>query len=101
MLNIRNPARERLEAGELSIGIGLRSPVPITSSLACDQRGYGTCGLTLAQKPYSDDCSASHKPFGCLSTNEKRTIDLIDLKPYFHGTARRSGAPIDLATGLP
>ena len=32
---------------------------PISSSVAWLQRGCGTCGLTLAQKPYSDACSAS------------------------------------------
>ena len=29
------------------------------------------------------------------------TIDLIDLKPYFHGRWTRSGAPIALPTGRP
>src|SRR5207253_25594 len=28
-------------------------------------------------------------------------MDLIDLKPYFHGTARRSGAPCCFGIGLP
>ena len=40
-------------------------------------------------------------PFGCLSAKLKRTIDLIDLKPYFHGTASRNGAPCCLEIGLP
>src|SRR6516162_3534199 len=35
------------------------------------------------------------------SVKLKRTIDLIDLKPYFHGTARRNGAPCTFDTGLP
>src|SRR5262249_24336229 len=81
--------------------VGRRSPVPSTSSLAWLQRGCDTSGLTLAQKPYSDACSASQNVFGRLSVKVKRTIDLIDLKPYFHGTARRNGAPICFATGLP
>src|SRR5262249_60247956 len=77
------------------------SPVPIISSLAWLQRGCGTCGFTFAQKPYSAGCSASHMPFGRLSVKLKRTIDLIDLKPYFHGSASRSGAPCCRASGWP
>ena len=30
---------------------------------------------------------------GCFSTNRIFTIDLMPLKPYFHGTTSRSGAP--------
>ena len=30
---------------------------------------------------------------GSLSVNDTRTIDLMLLKPYFHGTTRRIGAP--------
>ena len=30
---------------------------------------------------------------GCSATRRMRTIDLMLLKPYFHGTTRRSGAP--------
>ena len=30
---------------------------------------------------------------GSSATKEMRTIDLIDLKPYFHGTTSRIGAP--------
>src|SRR3982750_4388929 len=82
--------------------VGRRSPPrPIRPSAAWLQRGCGPSGLTLAQKPYSDACNASQKLFGRWSVNVKRVIDLIDLNPYFHGTASRSGAPIDLATGLP
>jgi hypothetical protein len=33
--------------------------------------------------------------------NSNRTIDFTDLKPYFHGTARRSGAPFCFGAGLP
>src|SRR5678816_4492734 len=73
----------------------------MSSSLAWLQRGCGTSGLTLAQKPYSEDCSCSQKVFGRWSVKLKRTIDLTDLKPYFHGTARRSGAPICFSAGLP
>ena len=35
----------------------------------------------------------SHEPTGCFSTSRMRTIDLMLLKPYFHGTTSRSGAP--------
>src|SRR3569833_1022242 len=83
------------------MSVGRRSPVPMTSSLAWLQRGCGTAGFTFAQKPYSEDCRSSHMPTGRLSTNEKRTIDFADLKPYFHGTARRNGAPCCLASGWP
>ena len=55
----------------------------------------------MAQKPYSAACRPSQKVFGRLSVKLKRTIDLTDLKPYFHGTARRSGAPICFSAGLP
>ena len=65
------------------------------------QRGCATCGLTLAQKPYSDACSASQNVYGRSSAKVKRTSDFADLKPYFHGTARRKGAPNWLASGLP
>jgi len=43
-----------------------RSLVPITCSVAWLQRGWETCGLTFAQKPYSDACRASQKVFGPL-----------------------------------
>src|SRR5262249_57559012 len=81
--------------------VGLRSPVPMNSSVAWLQRGCGTCGLTLAQKPYSDAWSTSHRPLGRWSVKVKRTIDLIDLKPYFQGTASRIGGPITFGGGLP
>jgi hypothetical protein len=57
--------------------------------------------LTFAQKPYSLDASFSQKVTGRLSVKLSLTIDLTDLNPYFHGVARRSGAPFDLAIGLP
>src|SRR5262245_17309879 len=38
---------------------------------------------------------------GRVASNRKRTIDLMDLKPYFHGTASRSGAPFCFGSGLP
>jgi hypothetical protein len=51
----------------LNSSVGRRSLVPITCSVAWLQRGWATCGLTLAQKPYSDACRASQKVFGrCL-----------------------------------
>src|SRR3954453_4021263 len=73
----------------------------MSSSVAWLQRGCATSGLTFAQKPYSAACRPSQKVFGRWSVKLKRTIDLIDLKPYFHGTARRSGAPICFKAGLP
>src|SRR5262249_10364193 len=81
--------------------VGLRSSLPRTRSEAWLQRGCGTSGLTFAQKPYSLDCRASQYDFGRLSVNSNLTIDLADLKPYFHGNARRKGAPSCLGTGLP
>ena len=38
---------------------------------------------------------------GWWSVKVIRTIDLIDLKPYFHGTTRRNGAPFCFSSGLP
>src|ERR1700757_885675 len=81
--------------------VGLRSLVPSTRSVAWLQRGCGTSGLTFAQKPYSLDCSFFQNETGCLSVNVNLKIDLIDLKPYFHGVTRRSGAPSCFGTGLP
>ena len=43
----------------------------------------------------------SHKVLGRVSVKVKRTIELIDLEPYFQGTARRSGAPFWRGIGLP
>ena len=43
----------------------------------------------------------SSKPTGRSSVKLKRTIDFADLKPYFHGTASRSGAPFCAGSGLP
>src|SRR5207237_9489924 len=73
----------------------------MSSSVAWLQRGCGTSGLTFAQKPYSAACRLSQNVVGRLSVKLKRTIDLIDLNPYFHGTARRSGEPICFSAGLP
>src|SRR4029077_2432283 len=75
--------------------------MPSTRSVAWLQRGCGTSGLTLAQKPYSFSPTVSQNDTGRFSTNEKRTIDLTDLNPYFHGNTKRSGAPSCLGTGLP
>ena len=61
---------------------------------------FGKSAL-LAQKPYSEGPESSQKVFGRWSVKVKWVIDLIDLKPYFHGTASRSGAPCTLETGLP
>ncbi|MOA42059.1 hypothetical protein D3C78_1640810 [compost metagenome] len=38
---------------------------------------------------------------GSFSTSRILTSDLADLKPYFHGTARRNGAPFWLGRTLP
>ena len=34
-----------------------------------------------------------HDAGGCFSTKRTLTMDLMLLKPYFHGTTRRIGAP--------
>lgn len=39
--------------------------------------------------------------FGCSRTRLIRTIDLMLLKPYFHGTTRRNGAPFWLGNSRP
>jgi hypothetical protein len=38
---------------------------------------------------------------GCWSTKRSLTIDLMLLKPYFHGTTSRSGAPFWLGRTSP
>src|SRR3546814_17943850 len=65
------------------------------------QRGWSTFGLTLLKKPYSDGCRSCQAVSGIFSTNLISTIDLMPLKPYFHGTTRRSGAPFCCVRGLP
>src|SRR5215472_12226524 len=75
--------------------------MPSTRSVAWLHRGCGTSGLTFAQKPYSSPCTASQNDTGRLSVNEKRTIDLTDLNPYFHGNISRNGAPFCFGEGLP
>ena len=42
-----------------------------------------------------------HVVGGCFSTNRIFTMDLMLLKPYFHGTTRRSGAPFWLGSTSP
>ncbi len=59
----------------------MRSSLPSGFSVAWLQRGCGTCGLTLAQKPYSLDCSFSQNETGRLSLKSMLTIDLTFLKP--------------------
>ena len=68
-----------------------RSSVPSTRSVAWLQRGWGTSGLTFAQKPYSDACIASQKVFGRSSVKVKRTIDFDRLEAVLprHGEAQR------------
>ena len=53
------------------------SSVPIMRSLACDQRGCGTFGLTFAVKPYSSGMRAFQKDDGFWSTNSNLTMDLM------------------------
>src|SRR5919205_2775054 len=81
--------------------VGRRSSLPRTRSVAWLQRGCGTSGLTFAQNPYSEACSFSQNETGRWSVKVNLTIDLVDLNPYFHGVARRRGAPFCLGTGLP
>ena len=38
---------------------------------------------------------------GCSSTSAIFTIDLMPLKPYFHGTTSRTGAPFWLGRVAP
>ena len=79
----------------------MRWSLPSGFSVAWLQRGWATAGFTLAQKPYSLDCSPSQKVLGFLSVNSTLTIDFTFLKPYFQGATRRSGAPFCLGIGLP
>ena len=65
------------------------------------QRGWSTSGLTLEKKPYSEGCRSCQAVSGMRSTNLISTIDLMLLKPYFHGTTSRSGAPFCCGSGLP
>src|SRR3546814_20909627 len=65
------------------------------------QRGWSTFGLTLLKKPYSDGCRSCQAVSGIFSTNLISTIDLMPLKPYFHGTTSRSGRPFCCGSGLP
>ena len=81
--------------------VGRRSPVPMSRSVAWLQRGCATAGFTFAQKPYSRACNASQVPTGRLSVKVNRTIDLMPLKPYFHGVISRIGAPCCFTAGLP
>ena len=64
------------------------------------QRGCGTSGFTLAQNPYSRVFNCSQNETGRLPAG-KRVIDLIDLKPYFHGVTSRIGASFWAGIGLP
>ena len=85
----------------MKIIVGTRSSVPSMRSVFCGQRGCGMPGFTFAQKPYSLAASSSQKLTGRSSVKVKRTIDLIDLKPYFHGVTSRIGAPFWFGSGLP
>src|SRR5258707_11365623 len=79
----------------------MRSFVPRTRSEAWLQRGWGTRGLTLAQKPYSFGPEISQNVFGRSSVKAILTIDFTLLKPYFQGVVNLSGAPFDFWIGLP
>src|SRR5215813_10468028 len=81
--------------------VGRRSSVPNTRSVAWLQRGCGTSGFTFAQKPYSLGPTFAQNVTGRLSVKVNRTIDLTDLKPYFHGVIKRIGAPSCFGIGLP
>src|SRR5262249_40423064 len=81
--------------------VGTRWSLPNGFSVAWLQRGCGTLGFTLAQKPYSLSASFSQNEIGRLSLNSMLTIALTFLKPYFHGATSRSGAPFCLWIGLP
>ena len=65
------------------------------------QRGWSTCGLTLEKKPYSRGLDFIHAVDGWPGQKRMATIDLIDLKPYFHGTTSRIGAPFWLGMARP
>ena len=65
------------------------------------QRGWSTAGFTLEKKPYSFEASSFQLVNGMRSTKVIATIDLMPLKPYFHGTTSRSGAPSCCGSGLP
>src|SRR5215216_2900250 len=70
-------------------------------SLRWLQRGCGTSGLTLAQKSYSWGRSVFQNVAGCWEVSSIRTMDLALLKPYFHGTTIRTGAPCCFSSGWP
>src|SRR5207245_6648296 len=44
-------------------------------------------------KAYSEGAAVSQAVLGCSPTRRIRTMDLALLKPYFHGTTTRTGAP--------
>ena len=87
--------------------VGMRSAnsllaVPaMRRSLFWVQRGWSTLGFTLEKKPYSLDWASFQLVNGIFSTKVIATIDLMLLKPYFHGTTSRSGAPFCCGSGLP
>src|SRR3569623_432272 len=69
-------------------------------SVDCGQ-GRGTSGSTFETNGYACGLSVLQKVAGSRSTSSMRSIDLIDLKPYFHGTTSRIGAPCCLSSGWP
>ena len=73
------------------IGTNYTAPPPPSASLYTITATYcGSCGACTFQAV-----------FGWVSVRRMRTIDLMPLKPYFHGTTSRSGAPFWLGSVRP
>jgi hypothetical protein len=81
--------------------VGRLASSPSRSSRRCDQRGCGTSGFTLPKKPYSDGAACIQVVTGACSTSRMCVMAFGLLKPYFHGTASRSGAPFCGGSALP
>ena len=89
---------ERLEAiGEVDVAAG-RITVGAGATLAQVHSAAAAAGLKFGVDIASRDTATIG---GMVSTSEIRTIDLIDLKPYFHGTTSRIGAPFWFGIGSP
>ncbi len=64
--------------------------------------GMGNFGINIGPEPVfirRQSLPKTLRPFACQ--RDPLRIDLIDLKPYFHGSANRKGAPICFGNGLP
>ena len=71
-------------------------------SVAWLQRGWSTVGFTFAvEAVLAAAPPGSSVVGGWRSVKRISTIDLMPLKPYFHGTTSRSGAPFWLGSTLP